>query len=145
MKLGKPKPILLVEDDKIDAANVRRAFERNGIANTLHIVGDGKEALAFLRREGEYGGPKPAPRPCVILLDIGMPVMDGIEFLREAKADADLRSIPVVVLTTSTEESSRVESFQLGVAGYIVKDFEFDKFVDAIGVFDRYWSINELP
>ena len=145
MNLPGPKPILLVEDDKVDAANARRAFERNAIANPLHVVGDGKEALAFLRREGVYGGAEPAPRPCVILLDIGMPVMDGIEFLREAKADADLKSIPVVVLTASREESRRIESFQLGVAGYLVKDFEFEKFADAIRVFDRYWSINELP
>ncbi len=137
-------PILLVEDDDVDAENVVRAFKKNKITNPLYITGNGEEALAFLHHTGSYSAPEKSPRPGVILLDLNMPVMNGIEFLTIVKADEDLRMIPVVVLTTSQEEGDRVESFKLSVAGYIIKPVEFDNFVKAISTIDVYWTLSEL-
>ena len=137
-------PILLVEDDKIDVQNVKRAFQKNKIANPLYVANNGEEALALLRERLDENRPEMI-LPGIILLDINMPVMNGIEFLEEIKADEKLRSIPVIVLTTSKEESDRVDSFDLGVAGYIVKPVDFYKFVEAIGVINLYWSLSELP
>ena len=138
-------PILLVEDDKIDIMNVQRAFKMNGMANPLHVASNGEEALAYLRHEAPYTDPNLAPRPGLVLLDINMPVMNGIEFLRAAKGDDALKGIPVVVLTTSQEESDRVESFQLSVAGYIIKPVDFHKFLETVKVIDDYWTLSELP
>ncbi len=137
-------PILLVEDDDVDAENVTRAFKKNKITNPLYITGNGEEALAFLRHEGTYSDQTESPRPGLILLDLNMPVMNGIEFLKIIKADDDLKMIPVVVLTTSQEESDRVESFKLSVAGYIIKPVEFDNFVKAIETINVYWTLSEL-
>ncbi len=138
-------PILLVEDDIVDVKTVRRAFKENKIVNELHVVGNGEEALAYLRNEGSYADAGQHPRPGLVLLDLNMPVMSGIEFLRLAKADPSLRSIPVVVLTTSKMENDRVQSYDLGVAGYIIKPVEFDKFVEAVRTLDLYWTLNQLP
>jgi CheY-like chemotaxis protein len=138
-------PILLVEDGKIDVENVKRAFKINKIINPLHVTGDGEEALDYLRRRPPYTDASTAPRPGVILLDINMPKMNGIEFLKVVKEDKDLRTIPVVVLTTSQEESDLVASYKLGVAGYIVKPVDFRKFVEAVKVINLYWSFCELP
>lgn len=137
-------PILLVEDDDVDSENVVRAFKKNRITNPLFITGNGEEALAFLRRSPPYADAGQYPRPGIILLDLNMPVMNGIEFLRAVKGDDDLKRIPVVVLTTSSEENDRVESFKLCVAGYIIKPVEFDKFVDALRTIDIYWTLSEL-
>ena len=136
--------ILLVEDDKIDAKNVLRAFKENNISNPIYLTTNGEEALKYLRNDGEYGDPRDAPRPSLILLDINMPIMNGIEFLKVVKQDPSLRTIPVVMLTTSQEESDRVESYQLGVAGFIVKPVDFYSFVDAVRVIDLYWTLSEL-
>ncbi len=136
--------VLLVEDDDVDTENVIRALKKNRITNPLYTVTNGEEALAFLRNEGKYVDPAQFPKPGIILLDLNMPVMNGIEFLRIVKADDDLKSIPVVVLTTSQEESDRVESFQLSVAGYIIKPVEFDQFVNAIKTIDIYWTLSKL-
>lgn len=138
-------PILLVDDDQVDVMTVQRAFKRNNIADPLFVVGNGKKALDFLRHQGEYPDPEKCPRPGIILLDLNMPVMNGIEFLRLLKVDEDLRKIPVIVLTTSKEENDRVESFNLCVAGYIIKPVEFEKFVEAVRVLDLYWTLSELP
>jgi len=132
------KPILLVEDDTIDAMTVRRAFKDLSITNPLEHRLNGEEALAYLQDDANE-------RPCVILLDLNMPKMNGTEFLKIAKADAALKRIPVVVLTTSNEERDIVESFRLSVAGYIIKPVDYRKFVEAIQTIDLYWTLSELP
>ncbi len=136
--------ILLVEDDDIDTENIVRAFKKNKITNPLYCVENGEEALAFLRHEGPYSDSKDSPQPGLILLDINMPIMGGLEFLKIIKADDNLKSIPVVVLTTSDEESDRVESFQLSVAGYIIKPVEFSNFVEVVRHINVYWTLSEL-
>lgn len=132
------KSVLLVEDDSIDAMTVQRAFKDLKLMNPLAHVTNGEEALEYLRSgDNEL--------PCVILLDLNMPRMNGVEFMRIAKADPDLRRIPIVVLTTSTEDSDVVDSYKLSVAGYIVKPVDYKKFVEAIRTIDLYWTISELP
>ena len=132
------KPILLVEDDRVDAMTVKRALKDINVTNRLDVVGNGEEALAFLRDEKNE-------KPCIILLDLNMPKMNGIEFLEIAKQDDGLKRIPVVVLTTSEEEQDRIESFQLSVAGYIIKPVDYRQFVEVIRVINLYWTLNELP
>lgn len=132
------KPILLVEDDTIDAMTVKRAFKELKVINPLAHALNGEDALAYLRQQG-------GEHPCVILLDLNMPKMNGVEFLRIAKDDPLLKKIPVVVLTTSNEERDIIESFKLGVAGYIVKPVDYCKFVEAIRTIDLYWTLSELP
>ncbi len=132
------KPILLVEDDREDAMTVKRAFKDIKVTNGLIHVVNGEEALEYLRSESNK-------KPCVILLDLKMPKMDGIEFLKIAKADEGLKKIPVVMLTTSKEEQDVVESFKLSVAGYIVKPADYKKFVEAIRTINLYWTLSELP
>jgi len=132
------KPILLVEDDEVDAMVVRRALDEIGITNPLHISGDGEQALAHLRSRAQN-------KPCLILLDLNMPRMNGFEFLQEAKRDANLRRIPVVVLTSSSEARDRAKSFDLGVAGYMVKPVGYRQFVQVVRTIDEYWSMSELP
>lgn len=142
--MRKNVPILLVEDDEIDQQTVARAFTKNKITNPLYTVANGREALAFLRHEDPYADPHKAPHPGIILLDLHMPIMSGIEFLKILKQDEDLRSIPVVVLTTSQEENDQVESFRMSVAGYVIKPLEFGDFVEAIKTIDVYWTLSEI-
>ncbi len=137
-------PVLLVEDDKVDVMTVQRAFKKNKITNPLFVVSNGEEALEYLHRTGPYSDPASAPRPGIILLDLNMPVMNGLELLKILKADEDLKRIPVIALTTSREEEDRIESFNLSVAGYIIKPVEFDKFVEAVRLIDLYWTLSEL-
>jgi len=132
------KPVLLVEDDAIDAMTVRRAFRDLKLANPLAHATNGEAALAYLANDDD-------PKPCVILLDLNMPRMNGVEFMRVAKADPVLRKIPVIVFTTSRDDRDIVESYRLSVAGYIVKPVDYRKFVEAIRMIDLYWTINELP
>lgn len=131
-------PILLVEDDKVDVMTVQRALKDLNVSNSLEVAGDGEQALTFLRNPDNIN-------PCVILLDLSMPRMDGIEFLRLAKKDKNLRMIPVVVLTSSREEQDKVDSYNLGVAGYIVKPVNYPDFVEAMRTIDMYWTLSELP
>jgi CheY-like chemotaxis protein len=131
--------ILLVEDDEIDVTNVRRAFKKNNISNPLWVAGNGLEALEMLR-----GEEIPRERR-LVLLDLNMPRMNGIEFLRELRADAELRLVPVVVLTTSDDERDRVEAYQLNVAGYILKPVTLVNFVEAMATLNKYWTLVELP
>lgn len=138
-------PILLVEDDAVDVKNIRRAFGRNRLINPLYVVSNGEEALAFLGNRPPYEDPQEAPRPGLILLDLNMPVMSGLEFLEIYRDDPDLKSIPTVVLTTSDLERDRLRSYSIGVAGYIVKPIRFDAFVELVHTFDLYWSICRLP
>jgi len=129
---------LLVEDDRVDTMTVKRALKDLKVTNQLICTINGEEALEYLRNDSNK-------KPCVILLDLNMPKMNGVEFLRIAKADETLKKIPVVVLTTSEEEQDVVESFDLGVAGYIVKPTNYKKFVEAIRAVDLYWTLSELP
>jgi CheY-like chemotaxis protein len=138
-------PILLVEDDQVDVMTVQRAFKRNNIINPLNVVGNGREALDYLRHQGAFADQSAFPTPGIILMDINMPLMNGIECLKEIKADEHLRKLPVIMLTTSKEECDRVESFKLSVAGYIIKPVEFEKFVEAVKVLNLYWTLSELP
>lgn len=143
--MNKQTGILLVEDDQVDVMTVKRAFTKNKMTNPLYVVGDGEEALAFLRHEKKYTDPASAPRPGVILLDLTMPRMNGLELLLILKRDPELRDIPVVVLTTSDEKIDIKNSFYNGAAGYILKPVTFPKFVQAISTFNLYWTLSELP
>lgn len=131
--------ILLVEDDQVDVMNVQRAFKKNNIANPLFVAGNGLEALELLRNGGV---PK---KNRLVLLDLNMPRMNGIEFLRELRADPGLQNTSVVVLTTSNEERDRVEAFKLNVAGYLLKPVTFQNFVELTATLDKYWSLVEFP
>ncbi len=132
------KPILLVDDDDIDAMSVRRAFKEINITNPLVRSVNGEEALKYLYDLSNE-------IPCVILLDLNMPKMNGIEFLSIVKDDDRLKYIPVVVLTTSTEECDIKESFKYSVGGYVVKPVDYKTFVDAIRTINMYWTLSELP
>lgn len=129
---------MLVEDDEVDVMTVRRALKELHVANPLVQAENGEEALAYLRQPEQV-------MPCLILLDLNMPVMGGIEFLQMAKYDAALKRIPVVVLTTSEEQQDKVASFDLGVAGYIRKPVDYRQFVEAVRAIDAYWTLSELP
>jgi len=142
--MKKGAPILLVEDDVVDVKTVQRAFSETGISNPLYVTGNGEEALKFLRHEGEYSDHGKAPTPGIILLDLNMPVMGGLEFLKIIKEGGKLRRIPVVVLTTSKEDSDMIQSYNLSVAGYIVKPVEFAKFIEVVKTINRYWNTCEL-
>jgi CheY-like chemotaxis protein len=130
--------ILLVEDDVVDAMTVKRALKDLNVTNTLIVKRNGEEALAYLREEARS-------LPCIILLDLNMPRMNGIEFLRSVKQDALLRRIPAVVLTTSRDEQDRFESFNLSVAGYMIKPVEYPQFVEVVRSINLYWTLSELP
>ncbi len=132
------KPILLVEDDMVDQLTVKRALKELHVTNPLHTVNNGEEALEFL------GNPD-NPRPGIILLDLNMPRMNGIEFLENVKSKNSFKRIPVVVLTTSAEEQDKVESFNLGVAGYMIKPVDYHQFVDVVSTINLYWTLSELP
>ncbi len=117
---------------------VQRAFKAIHVTNRLEVVNNGEEALSYLRNSANR-------RPCVILLDLNMPKMNGIEFLTIAKQDELLRKIPVVVLTTSREDQDKADSFNLGISGYMVKPVDYKRFVEVIKTIDLYWTLSELP
>jgi CheY-like chemotaxis protein len=131
--------VLLVEDDAVDVMNVRRAFEKNGIASQLHVAANGLEALQMLR-----GGQVPGERR-LVLLDLNMPRMNGIEFLRHVRSDPQLNLIPVVVLTTSADERDKISAFNLNVAGYLVKPVTFGAFAELMATLNKYWTLVEFP
>jgi|WetSurMetagenome_2_1015567.scaffolds.fasta_scaffold699965_2 DNA-binding response OmpR family regulator len=130
-------PILLIEDDMVDAIIAKRAFNDLKITNKLVHKVDGKDALEYLSDQTN-------DKPCIILLDLNMPRMNGFEFLKTVKADAALKRIPVVILTTSTGDQDVVEGFNLGVAGYIVKPVNYMQFVEAMRALDMYWTLSRL-
>jgi CheY-like chemotaxis protein len=132
------KPVLLVEDDSVDAMTVKRAFKDLNVANPLAHTLNGKEAFEYLTGGGNE-------RPCIILLDLNMPRMNGIEFMQVVKVDDKLKKIPIVVLTTSREERDKVESFRLGVAGYMLKSIDYKDFVEVVRTISIYWTLSELP
>jgi len=132
------RSILLIEDDHVDIMTVERAFSDLKLANRLVQANGGNEALEYLRNEDNE-------KPCLILLDMNMPKMNGIEFLRILKSNESLKGIPVITLTTSKKTQDIIESFNLGVAGYIVKLVDYKKFVEAVRIIDLYWTLSELP
>ncbi len=130
--------ILLAEDDVIDQQTIKRAFKELRIANQLVVTNNGEDALSYLQNMANQ-------RPCVILLDLKMPKMNGLELLGVMKADEKLKVIPVIVFTSSNEERDKITSFGLGVAGYIVKPADYKKFIEAMRTIDIYWTLSELP
>lgn len=132
------KPILLVEDDQVDVMTVKRALKELKVGNPVVNPENGEEALQYLREPH-------SEKPCIILLDLNMPVMNGIEFLQLMKHDSQLRRIPVVVLTTSEEQQDKINSFDLGVAGYMSKPVDYRRFVEVMRTIDAYWTISEVP
>ena len=130
--------VLLIDDDEVDVMNVQRAFKKNNIINPLYVAHNGLEALELLRSD------KVPSERRLVLLDLNMPKMNGLEFLREVRNDPELRSLTVIVLTTSDDERDKVEAYNLNVAGYIVKPVTFQSFVEAVAALNTYWSLNEL-
>ena len=140
-----PQPIevLLVEDDPGDVLLIQEAFEDNKLHNNLHVVNDGEQAVAYLRREGEYAD---CPRPDLVLLDLNLPRKDGREVLAEVKADEELRTIPIVVLTTSDAEEDVLRSYQLHANAYVSKPVDFQRFVSVVRQIDEFFvSVVRLP
>jgi CheY-like chemotaxis protein len=136
--------VLLVEDDEVDVMNVKRAFTRNRITNPLYVANNGLEALAMLRGESTTKQALPDSRR-IVLLDINMPKMNGIEFLQELRQDPELSAIPVVVLTTSDEDQDRIRAYRLNVAGYILKPVTFTNFAEVMAALNKYWTLCEIP
>ena len=130
--------ILLVEDDQVDCMTIKRALEDVRITNPLDMVSNGEEALAYLLSEEN-------DLPGIILMDLNMPRMNGIEFLKRVKTHARLKKVPVIVLTTSRTEQDISASFELGVAGYMVKPLDYKEFIEAVITIARYWRLSELP
>lgn len=134
-----PVPILIADDDEEDRMLARDALEESRLANTLYFVHDGVELLDFLLRRGQYTDPATSPRPGLILLDINMPRMTGLEALREIKRDPALRRIPVVILTTSRADEDIIRSYDLGVNSFISKPVTFEGLVDVMRLLGTYW------
>jgi CheY-like chemotaxis protein len=132
------KPVLLVEDDQVDAMTVKRALKELKVTNPLTHVENGEAALKHLRDPANE-------KPCIILLDLNMPIMNGIEFLQVLKHDDQLKATPVVVLTTSEEQQDKLNSFNLGVAGYMAKPVDYKQFVEVMRSINTYWTISEMP
>jgi len=143
---GEPIVILLVEDDPAHAEIVRRNFENSLIANRVIHVSDGQEALDYMFRAGRYSDPVTAPRPGLILLDLRLPKVDGLEVLNSIKADSDLCRIPVVILTTSSAEYDVVKAYDRHANSYLVKPVDFPQFVSLMESLGYYWlAWNQNP
>ncbi|RJP71262.1 MAG: response regulator [Ignavibacteriales bacterium] len=132
------KPILLVEDDQVDVMTVKRAFKDLHITNKLYVAENGEEALEFLQNPQNE-------KPHIILLDLNMPKMNGIEFLQIIKQDQQLKMIPVIILTTSKAEQDKIESYSLQVSGYMIKPVDYLQFVEVVRAINLYWTLCELP
>ncbi len=130
------KPILLVEDDTVDAMTIQRAMKEIKVTNRIERATNGEEALMYLQDPDKE-------RPCLILLDLNMPKMNGIEFLEERYKNQELKTIPVVVLTTSKDDGDKLDSFQLDIAGYMIKPVDYHKFVDTMKIINMYFTISE--
>jgi len=145
-QLHLPITILMADDDPDDRFLIHEAFEESKLVHDLRFVKDGEELMDYLYRRGQYTDPNLSPRPGVILLDLNMPLKDGREALKEIKSDLKLRSIPIVVLTTSKAEEDILYTYELGASSYITKPTTFDKLMDTIYVIGKYWlEIAELP
>ena len=139
------KRILMAEDDPKDVELTLAALEENNLANEVVVVRDGSEAIDYLRRAGDYAQ-RPSGNPALVLLDLKMPKVDGLQVLREIRGDPALKLIPVVILTSSREERDLVESYNLGVNAYVVKPVDFGEFVSAVREIGLFWAvINESP
>lgn len=139
MNPDKTLNLVLIEDDDIDVMNVRRALDRAHVTNPVFVAHNGIEGLELLR-----GNTVPKDRR-LVLLDLNMPKMNGIEFLRELRKDPALKSTPVVVLTTSDDDRDKVQAYDLNVAGYLLKPVTFVNFVDVMAALNKYWALVELP
>jgi CheY-like chemotaxis protein len=138
--------VLVADDDPDDCLLIKEAFTRGLLINGLRFVEDGEELMDYLRHQEKYGDPSLAPRPGIILLDLNMPRKDGREALKEIKSDPDLKSIPVVILTTSKDEEDILRSYDLGANSFITKPVTFQGLVDAVKSLGKYWfEIVELP
>jgi CheY-like chemotaxis protein len=135
--------ILLVEDDEVDVMNVQRALKKNNSDSTLYRAANGIEALAMLRTNSKIITDDNSR--LLILLDLNMPKMGGLEFLKELRADPTLSKLPVVILTTSMQDSDLATAYQYNAAGYLIKPITFSSFVEMIDILTRYWSMSELP
>ena len=143
---GEPINVLLVEDDPAHAEIVNRNFETFRIANRLLHVWDGEEALDYLYRRGKFSDRQQSPRPGVILLDLRLPKIDGLEVLKIIKSDHDLRRIPVVILTTSASESDKIKAYDNYVSSYLVKPVDYAQFVALMQALGYYWLVwNDFP
>jgi CheY-like chemotaxis protein len=127
-----------VEDDQVDTMTVMRALKEIHVTNPVVHLENGEEALLYLQDPA-------SEKPCIILLDLNMPIMNGIEFLQVVKHNDQLKRIPVIVLTTSEEQQDKMSSFNLGVAGYVVKPVDYRRFVEVMRSIDAYWNISEMP
>jgi CheY-like chemotaxis protein len=143
MGTNKVVNIMLVDDDEVDCMNVQRAFKKSNIQNPLKIAHNGVEALDMLR--GTNGAEKITPIPRIILLDINMPKMNGLEFLKEMRSDPELKNISVFVMTTSNDDKDRFEAYNYNVAGYIIKPISFESFVSAVSILNNFWQLCEQP
>jgi two-component system response regulator len=142
----RPVEILLVEDDPNDVELTLRALESHNVSNQIHVARDGAEALEFIFATGRFASRETDPAPRVILLDLKLPLVDGLEVLRRIKGGEETRSIPVVVLTSSREERDVIESYELGVNSYIVKPVDFEQFSEAVRMLGMYWLLlNQAP
>jgi CheY-like chemotaxis protein len=140
---GRQVEVLLVEDDPGDVLMTKEAFQDYKVKNQLHVVNDGTEAMAFLRREGAHAS---APRPDLVLLDLNLPKMDGREVLQAIKSDAELASIPVVVLTTSEAEEDVLRSYSLHANAYVTKPVDFERFIEVVRQIDDFFvTVVRLP
>jgi two-component system response regulator len=140
------RSILLVEDNAKDEALTLRAFKRNNLLNQVHVVRDGAEAVAYLHGCGVDAEGNPPEMPQLVLLDLKLPKIDGLEVLRQIRSDPRTRLLPVVILTTSTEESDRLEGYRLGANSYVRKPVDFQKFAEAVKQLGLYWLVlNEQP
>ncbi len=132
------RPILLIEDDTVDVLTIKRSLQEIHVSNHVDVAENGEDALRKLNTPGYE-------RPCLILLDLNMPRMGGIEFLHIIKNDESFKRIPVVVLTTSSDEQDKIESFNLGVAGYMIKPVDYQQFVEVVKTINLYWTLSEVP
>jgi len=137
--MTKPITILVADDDADDRMLIKDAFEEARLNNEVHFVEDGEQLLSYLRREGDYANMASEPYPGIILLDLNMPRKDGREALREIKADAELKRIPVVVLTTNRAEEDIIRTYGLGVSSFITKPVTFEGLVDVVKALNDYW------
>ncbi len=135
--MSKGRTILLIEDDMVDIMTIKRAIRELQIVNPLHVARNGEEGLLYLNKNKTN-------LPFIILLDINMPRMNGIEFLQIVKTNKVLRTIPVIILTTSKEDQDRYDSFNLGISGYMVKPVDYPQFVNLIDTINIYWNMSEL-
>ena len=132
------KPILLVEDDLVDSMSVKRALKELNVTNEIIHMKNGEEAMNYLTDDSNE-------KPCLILLDINMPKMNGIEFLKERKANEQINIIPTVVLSTSNDDKDKFNSFSLNISGYMIKPVDYKKYVEVMKAIKLYWTLSEAP